>query len=97
MTPLLSSICIPRMEMATTKEYILNTLSSLHIGKIDKITEIPLRNDPAYKRIIIKIHWNEKNETVINIKERLQQPTGTIKIVHNMPWYWKVVSTHPQI
>ena len=89
----MSSICIPRIESSISKDYIYKTLCNLHIGKIEKITEIPLKNDPTHKRIIIKLHWNQNS---INIQKTILN-TGSIKIVHNMPWYWKIVATNPQI
>jgi hypothetical protein len=63
--------------------------------KIEAINEIPLRNDTKHKRIIIKILWNETTPNSINMISRLNN-NETIKIVHNMPWYWKVVATTPQ-
>jgi hypothetical protein len=91
-----SSICIPRIETSIPKEYIYKTITNLRLGKIDRITEIPLRNDPSHKRIIINLRWNSKDESIVNLKNQLDN-SGSIKVVHDMPWYWKVVSTHPQI
>jgi hypothetical protein len=91
----MDSLCIPRIENCITKEYIKNTFSKLNIGKINNIIEIPLRNDTAYKRIIIKLQWNDNTENSIFIRKHLEE-TGCIKIVHNMPWYWKTLITHPQ-
>jgi len=83
------------METRITKEYILQTLNKLKIGKIEQITEIPLRNDIKNKRVIIKVKWTQ-SENAINMVTRLQN-NETIKIVHEWPWFWRVVSTHPQI
>jgi len=91
-----SSICIPRIESSIPKEYIYNTMAGLRLGKIDKIVEIPLRNEPSFKRIIINLNWNTNEERVRKLKTHLDK-IGSIKVVHDMPWYWKVVSTHPQI
>ena len=91
----MSSICIPRVEASITKDYIYKTLCNLQVGSIEKITEIPLRNDPTHKRIIIKLQWN-KNQNSINMQNILTT-LGSIKLVYDMPWYWKIVSTHPQI
>lgn len=90
-----SSICIPRVDINTHKEYIFQTLSKLKIGYIKNITEIPLRNDATYKRIIIKIQWNKYSAKSIQMQEMLSQ-NGCVKLVHNMPWYWKIVPTLPQ-
>jgi hypothetical protein len=91
----MSSICIPRIESSISKEFIYKTFCNLKIGIIERITEIPLRNDPTHKRVIIKLLWN-KTVSSINIQKTLSN-MGSIKLVYNMPWYWKIVVTHPQI
>ena len=96
MTPPCSSICIPRIETSITKEYIFKTLIDLKIGYIQRISEIPLRNDPTHKRIIINIQWNNSAHNAIYIQKHLTE-SGSVKIVHDMPWYWKIFATHPQI
>jgi hypothetical protein len=94
-TPNMTSLCIPRIEASITKDYIFNVFSKLKIGYIEKIIEIPLKNDPKHKRIIIKIIWSEINPKSIEIQNRLTNQE-TIKVVHNMPWYWKIVAANPQ-
>jgi len=91
-----SSICIPRIESSIPKEYIYNTMAGLRLGKIDKIIEIPLRHEPSFKRIIINLSWNTNEDRVRKLQTHLDK-MGSIKVVHDMPWYWKIVSTHPQI
>jgi len=85
------AVCIPRMDITVTKEYIFKIFSKLKIGYIERIIEIPLRNDSKHKRIIIKFRWNEMNPKSKDIKSRLEK-NETIKVVHNMPWYWKMVA-----
>ena len=86
---LYTSLCIPRISIDVPKEYIFNTLKGLNIGYITKLTEIPLKNDPSQKRIMIKICYNTEE----NSKEIHKQLTdnGSIKLVYDMPWYWKIV------
>ena len=83
-----STLCIPRMDMMTPKNHIQTTLCKLNWGKIMYITEIPLRNDPTQKRILIRIKWNMSNE----YKDRIING-DCIKLVHseNSPWFWKIV------
>jgi len=90
---MLSSICIPRIDTNISKEYIYNKLCCLQIGSIEKLIEIPLKNDPTHKRIIIKLKWNNENKA-INIKNTLET-NGSIKLVYDMPWYWKMVPAQP--
>jgi hypothetical protein len=99
------SLCIPRMEIETPKEYILNTLSKINMGKIIRIIEIPTTRDLTSKRVIVKLKINNvttadmvegvENKSLKNIFERLCSGEN-IKIVHNFPWYWKMMTTHPQ-
>ena len=85
-------LCIPRVNSAISKEYIHNKLCNLNIGTVEKMSEIPLKNDAAYKRIIFKIKWN-KNETSQRLQECLVA-NKTFNIVYDMPWFWKVVITN---
>ena len=87
----ITSLCIPRIEIDTTKEYIFNIFQKLRLGFIKNIKEIPLKNDKKHKRIIITIELNE-NPLSINIMSKLNN-NETIKIVYDMPDYWKVATT----
>jgi|UniRef100_A0A6C0LS79 hypothetical protein len=89
------SICIPRIAIEQTKEYIIEKFKQLDIGQIVSIKEIPLRNDNKHKRIIILILLNEDNPQSMDLHSRLKK-NETIKLVYEMPWYWKIVSTSPQ-
>ena len=83
-------LCIPRMENIITKDYILRTFNKLKIGSIEQISEIPLRNDTRYKRIIIKVNWSDSDNANF-IQNRLDN-NETVKVVYEFPWFWKVVS-----
>ena len=74
---MISSICIPRLESNISKDYIFQTLQKLKVGYIKHIAEIPLRNDPTHKRIIIKIEWNTAQKS-IDFQQKL---TTNIKVV----------------
>jgi hypothetical protein len=70
-------------------------MQKFKLGIIEKITEIPLKNDPTHKRIIINLQWSKRNPKSITIQKKLSTD-GSIKLVYEMPWYWKIVTTHPQ-
>lgn len=80
-----SSICIPKVDIKLTRDYIYNKLCKLNLGRIDRIIEIPLYHDPNHKRIIIKLQWYKNSEI-----EAYLAKNGNIKLVYDMPWYWKV-------
>jgi hypothetical protein len=81
-------LCIPRIENTIQKEFIFKKLCALNIGYIQKLTEIPLKSNPNFKRILIKIKWNTSQKT-LDLKNKLMSGQ-TIKFVYQMPWFWKI-------
>jgi hypothetical protein len=83
-------LCIPRIESTIKIDYIQKTIEKVNIGNIQKIVEIPHRNNPVYKRIIIYIQLNASspNTKIIESRFCLKQD---VKIIHQFPWYWKIV------
>lgn len=90
----IKSLCIPRIESSISKDYILSILNKLNVGYINKIYENPLRNDTTKKRIIIQIKWYNNMRSIM-IQEELKK-NKNIKLVYNMPWYWKIFITEYQ-
>lgn len=84
------SICIPRVDAKISKGFIFNVFCRLRIGYIEQIIEMPIKDDPEYKRIFIKIRWN-KSANANYIIRRLDE-NKNIKVVYSMPWYWICVS-----
>jgi hypothetical protein len=89
------SICIPRMDNDISKDFIYETFNKLNIGYILSLKEIPLRNDNKHKRVIISLSLNGATEYSNIFNERMNK-NESIKIVYDMPWYWKIVPTCPQ-
>lgn len=81
------TLCIPRLVITTSKEYIIETIDKMNIGTIERLQEIPIQNSPNFKRIIINIKWDLHTEQSQFIYSRLSE-NKSIKIVHDMPWYW---------
>ncbi len=79
-------ICIPKVSTKTTKQYIFSIFCSLKIGFIEKLTEVPIRNDPLHKRIFVKIKWNQSNLSKY-ICNRFESGEN-VKVVYSDPWYW---------
>jgi hypothetical protein len=82
------SLCIPRIESTIKREFIFKKLCMLKIGYIQKMTEIPLKNNPNFKRILVRIQWND-SEKANKFKEILNQ-VGSVNFVYDMPWFWKI-------
>jgi hypothetical protein len=89
------NLCIPRVESTITKDYIYNKLCNLNAGKIEKLVEIPLKNDSTHKRILFRIALNN-NEHANTIKEILSE-RGNINYVYEPPWFWRIVPTSQRI
>jgi len=91
--------CIPRMENHISYEYIQDTINKINIGKVLKIIEIPLKTESNYKRVLIHLIQQRPNHDHTDtdiINERLCSGRD-IKIIHNMPWYWKMMIGKPKI
>ena len=87
-------LCIPRISVNTTKQFIKSRLLDLELGKIDKIIEIPLKNDTSFKRVLIKLNYTN-DELFHNITNYFEE-NQCIKYVYQMPWYWKIFLSHQQ-
>ena len=83
-----NSICIPRIDASIPKSMIVNTFELLNIGTLEGVIEIPFKDSAKYKRIIVKLEWNDSERSKY-ILSRFDQGKN-VKIVYNMPspWFW---------
>ena len=84
-----SSICIPRVDTNIKRRYIYDIINKLQIGDIENINEIPLRNDPHHKRVIITMKWDVTSDLTKYMQDKFDE-IGSVKVVHDTPWYWKI-------
>ena len=96
MQPTSFTLCIPRVATSVSKEYIIQTIEKMHIGCVETIQEIPLVNNNAFNRIIIRIKWDTSSPQSQWIYDTLSE-NKSIKIVHSMPWYWICVKYVKQV
>jgi len=82
------SICIPRIDSTIAKSTIVQTFESLNIGNIYRVIEIPFKDSNKYKRIIVKVEWNE-SEISKHILSRFKEGKN-VKVVYDsqLPWFW---------
>ena len=87
-------LCIPKLNSNVPKQFIVETLQKINIGTLERITELPLKQNPLFKRILFTIVWNEKNPRVNNIKNRLIQ-NETIKLIpkKDEPNFWIIMQS----
>ena len=85
-------ICIPRVNAGITKQYIFGIFCELKVGFVEKVSEIPVRNDPSQKCILIQLKWNT-SERAKYICGRLDEGKN-IKVMYSEPSYWICVSNN---
>ena len=83
-------ICIPKMSSNISRKQIFDTFVKLNIGYIDRITENPLRTNTNFKRVIIRIKWDNTQPLATEIQEQLQDTNNHMNIVYDMPWFWQI-------
>ena len=89
-------LCIPRVSSSVSHEYIIQTIEQMQIGRVESIQKIPLHNNITYNRLIICIQWDICSPQAQWIYNTLSD-NKSIKIVHNMPWYWICVKYVKQV
>ena len=79
-------VCIPKVNSNMTETTICDIISSSQLGEVIQYIEIPWKEERQWKRVLLKIKWNQTHSY---LKERLV--TGqNIKIVYDAPWFWLV-------
>ena len=58
-------ICIPRVENIITKDFVHQKICKTNAGKIKYIIEKPLKKEKNFKRLLIKMAINMKNQMEI--------------------------------
>ena len=81
------TLCIPRVSKDTSINDILKKISSIKIGIIYKILELPVRNQEDYKKILIVIEFKGERGKEL---EKLVEEGKSIKVIYREPWYWKM-------
>ena len=83
-----STICIYMVDERIKREFIFKKLCLLNIGYIHKLTEVPYKYHPEYKRVFIRLRWNTEPKT-LDIRKQLQAGQ-TVKFVYDLPWFWVI-------
>ena len=81
-------MCIPRIANYTPRDQIFTALCKLKIGYIKKLTELPIKTEPNFKRILIRVQLND-TENAKKIKARMDEGK-TVHLVYDMPWFWQL-------
>lgn len=85
------SLCIPRVVIGITKEQVMKTIQSLHLGVIQRIDMIQKKTEKGESFSRVFIHFSKWNnsDVAVHAKERIL--TGKdIKVIYDEPWFWKI-------
>lgn len=88
--PKTSYLCIPKIHVSVSRDFIFKRLCMLKVGFIQKIVEIPLKTNVNFKRILIRIIWNQDPKSV-NMRVRLCDGKP-VYFVYDDPWFWKITT-----
>jgi hypothetical protein len=85
----IKTLCIPMILSNIKKDHIYETINNLNFGTIHHI-DIFRNKNLSNKAFIHFSKWNKGGNADI-AKERLLNGKD-IKIIHNQPWFWKIVT-----
>ena len=88
------NLCIPRVLNTIDEKQIRKLFESLKFGEIDKVLVIRKKNEKYNIAFVYYKKWYE-TDNAVRALDRLTN-NKEIKIVHNSPWFWKVVKTEPR-
>lgn len=90
-----SDLCIPKINANIKKSFIMETIQKAKLGVIERMTELPLKQNPLYKRILFTITWNTTTNPmverwILRIKNNQQ-----LKLVPTKeePHYWIITQS----
>ena len=85
------SLCIPRVSIHITKDFIYKIFQQVDFGKLDRIDVINKKSQKGEEYKCVFIHfknWNN-NDKINKIKKRILTKND-VKIVYDFPWFWKI-------
>ena len=82
------------MRKVINKTYIKQKLVNCKFGKIHSISEVPLRYENDYKKVLIYITINKDKEGKHLLEHMSNQKS--VKVVHTEYEYWKIIKAIQQ-
>jgi hypothetical protein len=87
------SICIPKLEISAQENIVRMGINKTNIGEILSYKEIPWKNDPSHKRVLMYMRFNPGHDQYSTIKERLE--SGNAVHVVNYPTIYELFKYKP--
>jgi hypothetical protein len=87
-------LCIPKININIQKAFIMETLQKANLGMIERMTELPLKHNPLYKRILFTVSWNTNSKRSEDWIHRIKNKQ-TLKVVpqRTEPHYWMITES----
>jgi len=87
-------LCIPRVDLSYTRDYIFSIICRLKWGRIVNISESRPKDNAVYRCVMINIKWNDNNKNG-DLKTRIVNG-GYINIVHDSqsPQFWRIMESN---
>ena len=88
------SLCIPKVNVETTKGDIFKTFNTINIVKLEKVDIIYKKSQNGEDYKMVFLHFNKwyDNPIAENAKERILSGND-IKVVYAFPWFWKITAS----
>jgi hypothetical protein len=90
-----SDLCIPKININIKKSFIMETIQKAKLGMIERMTELPLKQNPLYKRILFTITWNTSANPMVETWILRIKNNQQLKLVPNKeePHYWIITQS----
>jgi len=87
------SILIPRVFINTNQNKIKKSFENLNIGIVSHVKFVVKADKfkKLYKNAYVYFQTWFDNDAAINLRNKIEDPTFTAKVVYNDPWYWIVL------
>ena len=91
MSPIISRLCIPFVELNCDADYIMDAFYCQSIATVSRVTSVPFHNKyGTYNRVYVDIHEWHPTEVAYNFIQRLKNENCEARIVHNDDDWWPV-------
>jgi hypothetical protein len=82
-------LCIPRVSITTSENDVINVLNDINIIKINFV-KIIYKHRKNFNTVIIDFSDFTNNENGNFVKD-LYLKNRDFKVIHDFPWFWKIM------
>lgn len=89
------SMCIPKVFPSISRKRIEDTFLDLRIGSLERVDIVSktAKNGEKYNTVFIHLReWDVRDPYAIEMREALMRENGSVNIMYDRPYFWKVVA-----